>query len=74
MVTYGENELLITGGSLCKMMTFLGSLGSNPSPDIFRAELAATGDIQPQLSYFIQDTTKNFHFVIKPLKVGKRDF
>ena len=71
MITYGENELLITGGSVCKMKTFLGSLGSNPSLDIFRAELLAIGDIQAQLSYFIQDTTKNFSFCNKNIKSGK---
>lgn len=53
------------------MKTFLGSLGSNPSLDIFRAELLAIGDIQPQLSYFIQDTTKNFSFCNKNIKSGK---
>lgn len=56
------------------MKTFLGSLGSNPSLDIFRAELLAIGDIQPQLSYFIQDTTKNFSFCNKNIKSGKAWF
>ena len=71
MVTYGENELLVPGGSVYKMKTFLGSLGSTPSPDIFRAELGAIGDIQSQLSYFIQDTIKNFSFYNKNIKSGK---
>ena len=56
------------------MKTILGSLGSTPSPDIFRAELGAIGDIQSQLSYFIQDTIKNFSFCNKNIKSGKAWF
>ena len=37
-------------------------LSSNPSSDSFKAEPVAISNSQSHLSYFIQDTVKNFHF------------
>lgn len=62
MVTGGENELPFSGGSVCKIKTLLRVLGSNPSPDIIRAELVALDGLVTTLSLHSRHHYKLFMF------------